>query len=72
MKLTVKQLKALIREAAQEAMNEMKEKTEEVKKEEVKTEEVKKEEEGKMSEKLQEAIAEAFRAGYRRGKASRW
>jgi hypothetical protein len=52
MKVTVKQLKALIREAAEEAMKEM----------------AHHEEEGKgMEEALQEAVAKAFRAGYVRG-----
>ena len=65
MKVTVKQLKALIREAAEEAMKEMAHHEEEGKgMEEVKHEE----EEGKgMEEALQEAVAKAFRAGYVRG-----
>ena len=61
MKITVKQLKTLIREAAAEAMDEMahddKDAMEEAK------------DEG-MEEQLQEAVAAAFRAGYRRGRTA--
>jgi hypothetical protein len=62
MKITVKQLKTLIREAAAEAMDEMahddKDAMEEAK------------DEGVEEEKLQEAVAAAFRAGYRRGRTA--
>lgn len=65
MKITVRQLKTLIREAAEEAMDEMKHADADA------MEEVK-EEEGKAmeEEKLQEAVAAAFRAGYRRGRTA--
>ena len=72
MKITVKQLKALIREAAEEAVKMHEEeagKMEEVK-EEAEKEEVKAEGHG-MEETyeaaLNEAVAKAFRAGYQRG-----
>jgi hypothetical protein len=63
MKITVKQLKTLIREAAAEAMDEMahddKDAMEEAKGDDAMEE-----------EKLQEAVAAAFRAGYRRGRTA--
>lgn len=66
MKITVRQLKTLIREAAAEAMDEMKAEAEGMDmKEEAEAEEGK----ASMEEQLQEAVAAAFRAGYRRGQA---
>jgi hypothetical protein len=62
MKVTVQQLKALIREAAAEAMEEIKAGEEE------NLAETKKEEEGAAKEEaLHEAVQKAFRAGYQRG-----
>jgi hypothetical protein len=62
MKITVRQLKTLIREAAAEAMDEMahddKDAMEEAK------------DDAMEEEKLQEAVAAAFRAGYRRGRTA--
>lgn len=55
MKITVRQLKTLIREAAAEAMDEMAHDDKD---------------EGMEEEKLQEAVAAAFRAGYRRGRTA--
>ena len=66
MKITVKQLKQLIREATEEAMKEMSGEEEVVKEEAAKEEEVKKEE-----AHLQEAIAAAYRAGLKRGRATK-
>jgi hypothetical protein len=69
MKVTVKQLKALIREAAEEAMAECgyeEETVKEAKKEE--EEEVKKESTEEAA--LQEAVVAAYRAGLRRGRAT--
>ena len=57
MKITVRQLKTLIREAAAEAMEEMNEVEE-------------KEKEPVAEADLQEAVAAAFRAGYRRGRTA--
>ena len=56
MKITVRQLKTLIREAAAEAMEEMNE--------------VEEKEEPVAEAELQEAVAAAFRAGYRRGRTA--
>ena len=64
MKITVRQLKTLIREAVEECYKE--EDVMEAAKEE-EEEEVKKE---SVAEELQEAVAAAFRAGLRRGRAS--
>jgi len=61
MKITVRQLKTLIREAASEAMDEMK------------TDEgggAGHEMEESVEENLQEAVAAAYRAGFRRGQAT--
>ena len=55
MKITVRQLKTLIREAAAEAMEEMNEVEEK---------------EPVAEADLQEAVAAAFRAGYRRGRTA--
>ncbi len=65
MRITVRQLKGLIREAAEEAMEEMKHEGEDggVMEEEA--------DEGGYEEKLQEAVAKAFRAGYRKGRAAK-
>jgi hypothetical protein len=57
MKVTVKQLKALIREAAEEAMDEMKQEDEGMDMDEAAEEEA----------ALHEAVSRAFRAGYQRG-----
>lgn len=57
MKVTVKQLKALIREAAEEAMDEMKQEDEGMDMDEAAEEEA----------ALHEAVTRAFRAGYQRG-----
>jgi hypothetical protein len=68
MKITVRQLKALIRESVEEAMNEMGDVDHE------KMEETKVEEEvdhEKMEETIQEAVAKAYRAGFRKGRAAR-
>ena len=61
MKITVRQLKTLIREAAAEAMDEMK--TDEGHAKDDKMEE-------SVEENLQEAVAAAYRAGFRRGQAT--
>ena len=61
MKITVRQLKTLIREAAAEAMDEM---AHDDAMEEAKGDDAVEE------EKLQEAVAAAFRAGYRRGRTA--
>ena len=61
MKITVRQLKTLIREAAAEAMDEM---AHDDAMEEAKGDDAMEE------EKLQEAVAAAFRAGYRRGRTA--
>lgn len=58
MKVTVKQLKALIREAAEEAMDEMKQEEEGAEMKEAAAEE---------EAALHEAVTKAFRAGYQRG-----
>lgn len=58
MKVTVKQLKALIREAAEEAMDEMKQSEEEG---------VEMKEAAEEEAALHEAVTRAFRAGYQRG-----
>lgn len=63
MKITVKQLKTLIREAAEEAMEEMKEMEE-------MNHTVTECDDDRMEEQLQEAVANAFREGYRRGSAA--
>ena len=59
MKITVRQLKTLIREAAAEAMDEMK--TDDGHEKEM---------EESVEENLQEAVAAAYRAGFRRGQAT--
>lgn len=61
MKITVRQLKGLIREAAAEAMDE-------IKKDEGHANDDKMEE--SVEENLQEAVAAAYRAGFRRGQAT--
>jgi len=58
MKVTVKQLKALIREAAEEAMDEMKQSEEEG---------MDMDEAAEEEAALHEAVTRAFRAGYQRG-----
>lgn len=58
MKVTVRQLKALIREAAEEAMDEMKQSEEE---------DMEMQEAAEEEESLNEAVTRAFRAGYQRG-----
>ena len=58
MKVTVRQLKALIREAAEEAMDEMKQSEEEG---------VEMKEAAEEEASLHEAVTRAFRAGYQRG-----
>lgn len=57
MKVTVRQLKALIREAAEEAMDEMKQEDEGMDMDEAAEDEA----------ALHEAVTRAFRAGYQRG-----
>lgn len=57
MKVTVRQLKALIREAAEEAMDEMKQSEDEGMDMD----------EAAGEEDLHEAVTRAFRAGYQRG-----
>jgi len=66
MKITVKQLKTLIREAAEEAMAEMNHTVTEGSP----VEPVEECGDSKMEEQLQEAVATAFREGYRRGSAA--
>jgi hypothetical protein len=66
MKITVKQLKTLIREAAEEAMAEMNHTVTEGSP----VEPVEECGDAKMEEQLQEAVATAFREGYRRGSAA--
>ena len=68
MKITVSQLKGLIREAAEEAMEEMKKHEED---EGMMSMEEKAGEEEVSHEALQEAVAKAFRAGYRKGRAAK-
>ena len=65
MKITVRQLKTLIREAAAEAMDEMAADPDEGMHgmKETQNDEA-------MEEQLQEAVAAAFRAGYRRGRTA--
>ena len=63
MKITVRQLKTLIREAAAEAMDE-------VKTDEGQGAAHEKEMEESVEENLQEAVAAAYRAGFRRGQAT--
>lgn len=64
MRITVRQLKGLIREAAAEAMEEMSDENMTSMEEEI--------DEGEgYHEELQEAVARAFRAGYRKGRASK-
>lgn len=58
MKVTVRQLKALIREAAEEAMDEMQQSEEEG---------MEMKEAAEEEESLHEAVTRAFRAGYQRG-----
>jgi len=65
MKITVRQLKTLIREAAAEAMDEMADADEGM--HDMKETHDEKE---AMEEQLQEAVAAAFRAGYRRGRTA--
>ena len=65
MKITVRQLKTLIREAAAEAMDEMADSDEGMHG----MKEMHDEKEA-MEEQLQEAVAAAFRAGYRRGRTA--
>jgi len=67
MKITVRQLKTLIREAAAEAMNEMADSDEGMHKDAMEEDKGEKE---AMEEQLQEAVAAAFRAGYRRGRTA--
>jgi hypothetical protein len=67
MKITVRQLKTLIREAAAEAMDEMADADEGMHDMKEAGEDEKKE---AMEEQLQEAVAAAFRAGYRRGRTA--
>ena len=64
MRITVRQLKGLIREAAEEAMEEMKHEGEDPMMEQDDSDEA-------YEEKLQEAVAKAFRAGYRKGRAAK-
>lgn len=69
MKITVRQLKTLIREAAAEAMDEMADSDEGTEMHGMKEVHDEKEKEA-MEEQLQEAVAAAFRAGYRRGRTA--
>lgn len=69
MKITVRELKRLIRESVEECGYE--EAALEEKKETEKEVEEKLQEADEVEEKLQEAVAAAFRAGYRRGRSRR-
>jgi len=60
MKITVRELKRLIRESVEECGYE-----------EAALEEKKETEDDEVEKKLQEAVAAAFRAGYRRGRSRR-
>ena len=60
MKITVRELKRLIRESVEECGYE-----------EAALEEIKETEDDEVEKKLQEAVAAAFRAGYRRGRSRR-
>ena len=68
MKITVRQLKTLIREAAAEAMEEMADSSDEGM--EMHGMKETHDEKEAMEEQLQEAVAAAFRAGYRRGRTA--
>ncbi len=67
MKITVRQLKTLIREAAAEAMDEIADADEG---DEMHGMHGMQETREDMEEQLQEAVAAAFRAGYRRGRTA--
>lgn len=64
MRITVRQLKGLIREAAEEAMQEMSDEGHGMM-------EQADDDNESYQEELQEAVAKAFRAGYRKGRAAK-